>query len=37
MSHRPQEVASLVDDLHAYHAIYSPLFPRREPRQWSAE
>jgi SRSO17 transposase len=26
-----------VDALQAYHAIYSPLFPRREQRQWSAD
>lgn len=37
MSLRSQEVESLVDDLHAYHAIYSPLFQRREQRQWSAD
>jgi SRSO17 transposase len=37
MSLRPQDVASLVDELHAYHAIYSPLFQRREQRQWSAD
>jgi SRSO17 transposase len=37
MSLRPQEVESLVDDLQAYHAIYSPLFQRREQRQWSAD
>ena len=34
---RPQDVESLVDELQAYHAIYSPLFQRREQRQWSAE
>ncbi len=37
MSLRPQDVESLVDALQAYHAIYSPLFQRREQRQWSAE
>ena len=37
MSLRPQDVESLVDELHAYHAIYSPLFQRREQRQWSAD
>lgn len=37
MALRPQEVERLVDDLHAYHAIYSPLFQRREQRQWSAD
>ena len=26
----PQEVATLIDALRAYHAIYSPLFQRRE-------
>jgi SRSO17 transposase len=36
MSLRSQEVESLVDELQAYHAIYSPLFQRREQRQWSA-
>ena len=37
MSLRPQEVESLVEALHAYHAIYSPLFQRREQRHWSAD
>jgi SRSO17 transposase len=37
MSLRPQDVESLVDELEAYHAIYSPFFQRREPRQWSAD
>ena len=37
MSLRPQDVESLVDALQAYHAIYSPLFQRREQRQWSAD
>jgi SRSO17 transposase len=37
MARRPQDVERLVDDLHAYHAIYSPLFQRREQRQWSAD
>lgn len=37
MSLRPQEVESLVEELQAYHAIYSPLFQRREQRQWSAD
>jgi len=31
----PQDVATLIDELHAYHAIYSPLFQRREQRGWS--
>ncbi len=37
MSLRPQDAESLVDALQAYHAIYSPLFQRREQRQWSAD
>ncbi len=37
MSLRPQDVEGLVDDLQTYHAIYSPLFQRREQRHWSAE
>lgn len=37
MDLRPQDVDSLVEELQAYHAIYSPLFQRREQRQWSAE
>lgn len=37
MSLRPQDVERLVDELQAYHAIYSPLFQRREQRQWSAD
>jgi SRSO17 transposase len=37
MSLRPQEVESLVEELPAYHAIDSPLFQRREQRQWSAD
>jgi SRSO17 transposase len=37
LSLHPQEITRLVDDLHAYHAIYSPLFQRREQRQWSAD
>jgi SRSO17 transposase len=31
----PHDIAALVDELHAYHAIYSPLFQRREQRVWS--
>ncbi len=31
----PQDIAALVDELHAYHAIYSPLFQRREQRTWA--
>ena len=30
MDLRPQEVENLVEELQAYHAIYSPLFQRRE-------
>ena len=37
MTLRPQDVDNLVDELQAYHAIYSPLFQRREQRQWSAD
>ena len=37
MTLRPQDVEGLVDELQAYHAIYSPLFQRREQRQWSAQ
>jgi SRSO17 transposase len=33
----PPDVAGLVDELQAYHALYSPLFQRREQRHWSAE
>lgn len=37
MELRPQEVDHLVDALQDYHAIYSPLFQRREQREWSAD
>ena len=37
MTLRPQDIDHLVDELQAYHAIYSPLFQRREQRQWSAD
>ena len=37
MSLRPLDVERLVDELYAYHSIYSPLFQRREQRQWSAD
>jgi len=33
----PQEVEALIEELHAYHAIYSPLFRRQEQRQWSEQ
>src|SRR5437879_13353916 len=29
----PQDIEHLVEELHAYHAIYSPLFQRREQRE----
>lgn len=31
----PQDVDTIIDELRAYHAIYSPLFQRREQRAWS--
>jgi SRSO17 transposase len=31
----PQDIDILLNELRAYHAIYSPLFQRREPREWS--
>src|SRR5918998_3870396 len=31
----PEDLEALVDELKAYHAIYSPLFQRREQREWS--
>jgi len=31
----PQEVAGLAAELHAYHALYAPLFQRREQREWA--
>ena len=37
MNLRPGDVDFLVEELQAYHAIYSPLFQRREQRYWSAE
>lgn len=36
----PQEVAGLVEELHAYHALYAlyaPLFQRREQRDWAEQ
>lgn len=36
MSLNPQEVNQLVEELGDYHAIYSPLFRRREQREWSS-
>ena len=32
----PQEISHLVTELEDYHAIYSPLFQRREQREWSS-
>lgn len=32
---RPQDIDNLIDELREYHAIYSPLFGRREQREWS--
>ena len=37
MALRPQDIESLVEELQAYHELYSPLFQRREQRQWSAD
>src|SRR5215212_11273228 len=33
----PQDVDTIIDELRAYHAIYSPLFQRREQRAWSEQ
>jgi hypothetical protein len=33
----PQAIDHLVEELCAYHAIYSPLFQRREQRQGAAQ
>jgi SRSO17 transposase len=33
----PYDIDNLVDELRAYHAIYSPLFQRREQREWAAD
>jgi SRSO17 transposase len=33
----PQEVDALIEELGTYHAIYSPLFRRREQRKWSQQ
>jgi len=32
----PTDLAGIMDELHAYHAIFSPLFARREQRDWAA-
>src|SRR5947207_8073130 len=31
----PQDIEPIIDELRAYHTIYSPLFQRREQREWS--
>lgn len=33
----PQAIDNLVEELRAYHAIYSPLFQRREQREWAQQ
>jgi hypothetical protein len=33
----PQAMDNLVEELHAYHAIYSPLFQRREQCEGAAQ
>jgi SRSO17 transposase len=33
----PRNLEDLVEELRAYHAIYSPLFHRREQREWAAK
>ncbi|MGH8056782.1 MAG: transposase, partial [Candidatus Entotheonellia bacterium] len=33
----PGDLDNLVEELRAYHAIYSPLFQRREQREWAAK
>jgi SRSO17 transposase len=33
----PQAIDNLVEELRAYHAIYSPLFQRREQREWAEQ
>ncbi len=33
----PQDVAGLVDELRAYHALYAPLFQRQEQRDWAEQ
>lgn len=35
MDLKPPDIDRLVDELRAYHAIYSPLFQRREQREWA--
>ena len=31
----PDDLETILDELHAYHAIFSPLFARREQRDWA--
>lgn len=31
----PTDLDGILDELHAYHAIFSPLFARREQREWA--
>ena len=33
----PRDLEALVEELRVYHAIYSPLFQRREQREWAAK
>lgn len=37
MSLRPQDIENLIDELRAYHAIYSPLFQRRKQREGAGD
>jgi SRSO17 transposase len=37
MELRPHDIDNLVDELRAYHALYSPLFQRREQREWASD
>jgi hypothetical protein len=32
----PTDLDGILDELHGYHAIFSPLFARREQREWAA-
>jgi hypothetical protein len=34
---RPQDIDTITDELRAYHAIYRPLFQRREQREQSEQ
>ena len=36
LSFTPEEINALVEELQAYHGIFSPLFARREQREWAA-